>query len=263
MPVLDFIVNNLIKMYFNLNSKVNIGKKFTRRRNRARYRSATKVFVGNTEMKHFNDKIIVTIYTYNRTKKYIFKLLEELYKKIFRNNIASLYDVKGIFKKDSELYSENNHLYINNTIKKKLKKFLNRKYKLRFKLTKKNRRKKFNYRKFRKFYLIKTYKNLYLNNLINYGVINYNKYIRFEKDSNYENSKQINLNNIYLNLKLLSIYNKGTLLLKNFFYRYNTIFKLLKEKDIINLKELVNKKNFLELKKDSLKINKEYIKTKL
>lgn len=261
-PMLNLIIHNLLKMYFNLNSMGNKDKKFRKRRNTFRYRSTNKIFVSNTEMKHFNDKIIITIYTYNRTKKYIFKLLEKLYKIIFRNYFANTSRVINSFKDNIKVNKNSKFFYVNKYIKTKLKKFLNRKYKLRLKLKKKmnkvNNKTRLNFRKLRKYYLVKTYKNLYLNNLINYNITKLD--INTNKQFNRYNEKKINLNKFYLNLKFLSVYDRSIIILKKFLSRSSSIFKLLKEK---NIKNLDNKKKLFKLKKDYLKINKEYIKGKL
>lgn len=262
-PILNLIIKNLLKMYFNLNSMGNKDKKFRRRRNIFRYRSANKIFVSNTEMKHFNDKIIITIYTYNRTKKYIFKLLEKLYKIIFRSSFVNSSRVKNYFKDNLKVKNNSKFFYVNKYIKTKLKKFLNRKYKLRIKLKRKknkvNNKNILNFRKLRKYYLVKTYKNLYLNNLINYNITNLDIKTNINQSNRY-NDKKINLNRFYLNLKFLSVYDRSIIVLKKFLSRSNSIFKLLKEK---NLKNLENKDKLFKLKKDYLKINKEYIKGKL
>jgi hypothetical protein len=257
-PILNLIINNLLKMYFNLNSMGNKDKKFRRRRNIFRYRSANKIFVGNTEMKHLNDKIIITIYTYNRTKKYIFKLLEKLYKIIFRNYFVDSSRDKNYFKDNIKVINNSKFFYVNKYIKTKLKKFLNRNYTLSPEL-KRKKNKKLNFRKLRKYYLVKTYKNLYLNNLINYNINNLDIKTNINLSNRY-NEKKININKFYLNLKFLSVYDRSIIVLKKFLSRSNSIFKLLKEK---NIKNLENKEKLFKLKKNYLKINKEYIKGKL
>ena len=244
MPTLDYIIYNLIKMYFNLDSMVNKGEKFSRRRSKAKYHTTNKILVGNTEMKHYNDKIIITIYTYNKTKKFIFKNLEKLYKKVFRNFFVDFYRVNTLFKNKFNFKNFNTSI----AIKKKIRKFLNRKYMLRFKL-KRKKRKYLNYRKLRKYYLIKTYKNLYINNLINYSVTN--------------NEKFKAQNNIYyLYFKYLSLYDRSFSVFRKFLYRSNTIIKLLKEKKFL-LKNLIDKNKFLKLKGNILYINKSFLKNKL
>ena len=58
-PLLDKIVNNIIRMYFNLKSNVNLNKNFVRRRTKIRRFSTTKIFVSKAEFKHINNKIII------------------------------------------------------------------------------------------------------------------------------------------------------------------------------------------------------------
>lgn len=105
MPFFDLFVNNLIKMYFNLMSRVNLNKKFRRRRTKARRYSGNKVFVSKTEMKHSNNKVIITIYTYNRAKKYFFNNLFNLYKNIFINMPKTLRPSKRIYGYKNEFRS--------------------------------------------------------------------------------------------------------------------------------------------------------------
>jgi len=70
-------------MYFNLKSNVNLNKNFERRRTKKRRLSTTKIFVSKSEIKHYNDKVVINLYTYNRNKKYFLKKLRKLYKKLF------------------------------------------------------------------------------------------------------------------------------------------------------------------------------------
>jgi hypothetical protein len=95
MVYLDILVNKVLNMYFNLNSNVNLDKKFIRRRTKERHRSANKIFLSKAEIKHFNDKVIITLYTYNNTKKLFAKKLSKLYRRIF----AYVYVSKKIIKK--------------------------------------------------------------------------------------------------------------------------------------------------------------------
>ena len=67
----DIIVNKAIKMFFSLNTNVNLNKKFIRRRTQQRHRSSNKIFISKAEIKHSNDKVIITLYTYIHTYIYI------------------------------------------------------------------------------------------------------------------------------------------------------------------------------------------------
>lgn len=83
---LDLIVNNFIKMYFNLISSIDKNSRFERRRNRTRYYSTNRIFVSRADIKHYNDKVIITVFTYNRIKKYYTNKLFNLYKTVFNFN---------------------------------------------------------------------------------------------------------------------------------------------------------------------------------
>lgn len=153
---LDIIANKIIKMYFNLKSNLDKDIKFTRRRNFLRYRSTNRIFTSRAEIKHFNDKVVVTIYTYNRIKMYYLEnlawfglyVLPFLYKESEKGK--SYFEIKDIkynrkeildsFYKDKLLYkkfkfvnkeynnliyklnyfSNNNLVYVKNHIKNKL-----------------------------------------------------------------------------------------------------------------------------------------------
>src|SRR6185295_20139829 len=99
MLYLDVIVNKVLKMYFNLNSNVNLNKRFIRRRTKERHRSANKIFLSKADIKHSNDKIIITLYTYNKTKKFFAKKLSRIYRRIFTYIFVS--------KKMNKLFSNN------------------------------------------------------------------------------------------------------------------------------------------------------------
>lgn len=99
---LDIIVNKIIKIYFNLISNIDDNIKFMPRRNRARNRSINRIFVSRADIKHFNDKVIITIYTFNRIKKYYLKNLLNVLKDNSNNTSYVLYNTfKSIKKKYS------------------------------------------------------------------------------------------------------------------------------------------------------------------
>ena len=117
--VADKLVKNLFFLYFNLSSRyiIRFRKKFIRkfRRNfRAlpkyilRY-SADKTFVSRAEMKHSNEKIIITIFTYNKVKNYLVKKILKkklkknlwksflkFFKKVKRKNILKILKIRSI-----------------------------------------------------------------------------------------------------------------------------------------------------------------------
>ena len=76
LPVADKVITKLIKSYFNLYSPLyekNI--KFNPMRIRFRRLYINKIFVSRAELKHTNDKVIITLYVYNRQKKYFINKL--------------------------------------------------------------------------------------------------------------------------------------------------------------------------------------------
>jgi hypothetical protein len=75
----DNIVNNLIRSYFNLNLLgPNADLKFRRRRIKSRRYSAKRIFVSRAEIKHTNNKVIITVYTYNKHKNFFLYKLKKL-----------------------------------------------------------------------------------------------------------------------------------------------------------------------------------------
>jgi len=63
----DKIVNKLIKSYFNLSPLYN-NKKSSRVQVRFKRLSLNRILVSRAEMKHTNNKVIVTVYLYNKNK---------------------------------------------------------------------------------------------------------------------------------------------------------------------------------------------------
>lgn len=131
-PVNDLNINKIIKGYFNLYFKDNkyTESKFVllkRRRNFLR-----KIYVSNAEIKHTNNKAIVTLYTINREKNVLKKkylkinkaiskrLIRNRYIKLYKKNIHNIYHVLDNYKDE--------YIFINDIIRKK--KFI--KYKLQY-----------------------------------------------------------------------------------------------------------------------------------
>nr|YP_009178754.1 ribosomal protein S3 [Lecanicillium saksenae]ALJ49889.1 ribosomal protein S3 [Lecanicillium saksenae] len=104
-------INKIIQSYFNLyfsTKKNNQNKKFIRpgkyitmkrRRNLLR-----KIYVSNPDIKYTNNKAIITLFTLNREKNYLFKkyiktnkkiqrFLMERYLFLYKNNIMNIYDI--------------------------------------------------------------------------------------------------------------------------------------------------------------------------
>ena len=68
LPSTDKIVNKLLKNYFHLTSSFEKYKiKSKNMRIRSKRLSANRIFLSRAELKHNNNKIIITLYTYNRT----------------------------------------------------------------------------------------------------------------------------------------------------------------------------------------------------
>ena len=68
LPITDKIVNNLLKSYFHLTSSLEKSKlKSKNMRIRNKRLSANRIYLSRAEMKHTNNKVIITLYTYNRT----------------------------------------------------------------------------------------------------------------------------------------------------------------------------------------------------
>lgn len=188
LPIYDLKINEIIKNYFNLYFK----PKFIFNKVLAykyKYLSLNKIYVSKAEIKHTNNKAILTVYVYNREKisllRKIKRIKRSFYKKIVllinKNSKIMGGASDGVFFKkiaSSDLY--------NKTIKYLLKKelILLRKYKLRLNL---------NLYKFEEKLLFK------LKNLI---IKFYNKKVEF----NIVNLKSIMLNSeIFTNLFTLKI----------------------------------------------------------
>ena len=101
--VTNTVVANLIKSYFNLNSLVD-GKKSSRIKIRFQRLSLNRILSGKPEIKQTNDKSIITLYVYNRNKKYSFFKLKNL--SIKKSKLS-------LIKKNSQ--KQNKKFYINNT----------------------------------------------------------------------------------------------------------------------------------------------------
>ena len=79
LPVNDKILLKLVKSYFNLYSrKLEKKVKSRRLRKRGRRLSTNRILTSRAELKHTNDKVIITIYTYNRQKKYYLNKIKRI-----------------------------------------------------------------------------------------------------------------------------------------------------------------------------------------
>lgn len=85
-PVASRLVMKLINGYFssyNLKIESKIRKKKLRRR--LRKLSTNKIFLGDGEFKHTNDKVNITLYVYNRQKLNLLITLKKRYLRLFNN----------------------------------------------------------------------------------------------------------------------------------------------------------------------------------
>jgi len=79
LPIYDRVVISLIRGYFNLYSrKLEKKIKWARMRTWMRRLSTNKILVSRAELKHSSDKVHITIYLYNRQKKYIIKKIKKI-----------------------------------------------------------------------------------------------------------------------------------------------------------------------------------------
>jgi len=68
-PQATELVNKLIKSYFNLyNLKLEHKIRSSRLLRRLRKLSSNKIYVSNGEFKHTNNKVVITLYLFNRQK---------------------------------------------------------------------------------------------------------------------------------------------------------------------------------------------------
>jgi len=113
-PTVTLSATNLIKSYFNLYNYV-LERKMRKERLLLRLRrlSSNKIYVSNGQFKHTNNKVIITLYLYNRQKhNYILKIKKEylkvfkLYKKRFNEkiNLIKLIALESIKKANRDKY---------------------------------------------------------------------------------------------------------------------------------------------------------------
>jgi hypothetical protein len=199
----------LIKAYFNLFNK-NIEKKMRAKRLLLRFRrlSSNKIYISNGEFRHSNNKVIITLYVFNRQKyNYIFRLKNIYLKSFFKEeefnneliNILKLINIKGLLllkdtnnnkyhliKALNSINKEHNYIYTYN--------YINKFYK---NLVKKS---------LRKIQLYYYYKQLlFINNSkFNYTYLQFlNKYLEKIYNKNVE-FNLVNLKRFYLNTDILS-----------------------------------------------------------
>lgn len=180
LPIFGLKINEIIKNYFNLYFKPEfIKNKFLAYK--YRYLSFNKIYVSKAEIKHTNNKAIITVYVYNREKISLLKRIKRIKRSFYKKIILLINNHSKIMRNSSS------KLY-NKVIKRLLNKelILLRKYKFKLNL---------NLYKFEEKLLFK------LKNLI---IKLYNKKVEF----NIVNLKSIMLNSdIFTNLFTLKIVN--------------------------------------------------------
>ena len=98
LPVTDNLVNKILKSYFNL-SLFHAKLKNKSRRLRIRFRRFTvnRIFLSRAEMKHTNNKVIITVYTYNRNLKYLYNRIRNLLSIIKRKKINKIWKKRRFY----------------------------------------------------------------------------------------------------------------------------------------------------------------------
>ena len=85
-PQATELVNKLIKSYFNLyNLKLERKIRSNRLLRRLRKLSSNKIYVSNGEFKHTNNKVVITLYLFNRQKSNIDKKIRKGFYKVLSN----------------------------------------------------------------------------------------------------------------------------------------------------------------------------------
>lgn len=233
LPIYHIKINEIILNYFNLYFKRKfIFNKFISYRKK--YLSLNKIYVSKAEIKHTNNKAILTVYVYNREKISLLKKIQKIRRSFFEKIILLINKNSKIMGGKAGFVSSS--LY-NKTIKFLLKKelILLRKYKLRLNL---------NLYKFEEKLLFKL-KNL----VIKY----YNKKVEF----NIVNLKSIMLNSeIFTNLFTLKILNKKISILKTMKIMFNKVV-LAKTNNVIEKTPVIKGVDFslIENKFKSLNLN--------
>jgi len=133
-PMYDININSLIKNFFNLQFKYKfLLKKY--KSYRLRSLSLNKIYASKAEIKHTNNKAILTVYVYNREKISLLKKIKMLNKSFYNKVKLLIYKNKKIFgfynpEEYNNIYNKSIKTLLNNNLK------LLRKYKLRLSLNK-------------------------------------------------------------------------------------------------------------------------------
>lgn len=87
-PVASKLVIKLAKSYFNsYNFKLERKIRKNKLRKKLRKKSLNKIYLSDGEFKHTNDKVVITLFVYNRQKINFLIKLKKFYKKILRRKI--------------------------------------------------------------------------------------------------------------------------------------------------------------------------------
>ena len=107
LPTTDKVTLKLVKSYFNFYSR-KLEKKIKSRRLRIRGRrlSTNRILISRAELKHTNDKVVITIYVYNRQKEYYFnKIIRMMLRNTINNLLSNRIKIKIIKKKSLKIIS--------------------------------------------------------------------------------------------------------------------------------------------------------------
>ena len=263
----DININYLIKAFFNI--KFNPRFIYKKKSYRFKSRSLNRIFASKAEIKHTNNKAILTVYVYNREKRCLLRKIRTL-KKFFFKKVKLL-----IFKNKKQLGFNKSKDYINNAIYNKAIKVLLsknlkllRKYKLRLSLNKYKFEEKLLYK-------LKNFIARYYNKKVEFNIVNL-KSIVFHSDiftkilSKKLSNKKIHIINqmdYILNRVVLPKANKfiERSLVKNKLnylenkYKYLNISYILNNNDN-NLSELLNKLYYNIITNYYNNLNKDYLK---
>ncbi len=108
LPTLNKILLRIVKSYFNFYSrKLEKNIKSRRLRIKARRLSINKILTSKPQLKHTNDQIIITLYTYNRQKIYYLNKLKKIASLDVMDNFLPNFLKEKIFKSNTEDWPSN------------------------------------------------------------------------------------------------------------------------------------------------------------
>ena len=102
LPTADFNMFNILKSYLNSQIKIkNLAKKRKRKgrtsKRKFRFKSSKSIFVGKGDIKHSNDRVIITLFLYNAEKMYLKFHFNKWKKKLFYPNKRFKIKINEIF----------------------------------------------------------------------------------------------------------------------------------------------------------------------